>query len=262
MPSSFDSLHSIRHSLHRLLPERLRRARVALDQLLYPPDFSKDEVRLCEAVASYTMTGLERIVELHRAVRHLGTLGLRGDIVECGVWRGGSMMVVAQTLVEAGDTERDLHLYDTFEGMTAPTAEDRTYRAESAAQLLARTRREVGASLWCWATEEDVRRNVLSTGYPASRVHIVKGPVEETLPGHLPEAISLLRLDTDWYRSTKHELVHLYPRVVPGGFVMVDDYGHWQGARKAVDEYFAENGLRPFLHRVDYSCRLFVKEST
>jgi hypothetical protein len=100
---------------------------------------------------------------------------------------------------------------------------------------------------------------VLATGYPAERVHLVRGPVEETLPAAAPERLALLRLDTDWYASTRHELEHLYPRLVDGGVLIVDDYGHWQGARQAVDEYFAGTAPPPLLHRIDYTARIGVK---
>jgi hypothetical protein len=87
----------------------------------------------------------------------------------------------------------------------------------------------------------------------------IKGKVEETIPEQAPAQIALLRLDTDWYESTYHELVHLYPRLSPGGILIIDDYGHWAGARKAVDEYFAEHRLNLFLHRIDYTGRICIK---
>ena len=98
-----------------------------------------------------------------------------------------------------------------------------------------------------------------STGYDKSKIHLVKGKVEETIPKTLPERIALLRLDTDWYASTKHEMLHLFPRLVPGGVLILDDYGSWLGARKAVDEYIAENKVKIFLCRVDNSGRVAVK---
>lgn len=100
---------------------------------------------------------------------------------------------------------------------------------------------------------------MLRTGYPAENLRLVKGRVEDTLQGTIPDQIALLRLDTDWYESTYHELVHLYPRLVQGGVLILDDYGHWRGAREAVDQYFAENEICLLLHRVDYSCRIGVK---
>jgi hypothetical protein len=105
----------------------------------------------------------------------------------------------------------------------------------------------------------EVRAALLSTGYPAERVHLVEGRVEDTLPAAAPDAIALLRLDTDWYAGTKHELETLYPRLSPGGVLILDDYGHYEGARRAVDEYFADAGGRPLLSRIDYTGRVGVK---
>jgi O-methyltransferase len=101
--------------------------------------------------------------------------------------------------------------------------------------------------------------NMLSTGYPEEKVHFIKGKVEETLPSVLPDQLALLRLDTDWYESTKHELIHLFPLLDSRGLLIIDDYGHWQGVRKAIDEYFSEHKLNLYLHRVDYSCRVAVR---
>ena len=100
---------------------------------------------------------------------------------------------------------------------------------------------------------------MLSTGYDIARTHFVAGDVEQTIPGVVPEQISLLRLDTDWYESTRHELKHLYPRLIRGGVLIIDDYGHWKGARQAVDEYLAETGAKLLLNRIDYTGRAAVK---
>ncbi|MCW2967337.1 MAG: macrocin O-methyltransferase, partial [Solirubrobacteraceae bacterium] len=107
--------------------------------------------------------------------------------------------------------------------------------------------------------EADVRNTVLGTGYPPERIHFVRGPVEETLPEHAPERLALLRLDTDWYESTRAEMEHLYPRLSDGGVLIIDDYGHWDGARRAVEEHFAANGDAPLLHRIDYTGRIGIK---
>jgi hypothetical protein len=98
-----------------------------------------------------------------------------------------------------------------------------------------------------------------STGIDAGRLHFVKGPVEETIPASVPERIALLRLDTDWYESTRHELIHLFPRLAAGGVLIVDDYGHWRGCRRATDEYFEQTGVHILLHRVDYTGVIGVK---
>ncbi len=167
------------------------------------------------------------------------------------------MMAIAQTLVSEGDTARQLYLYDTFEGMSEPTDVDKAYHGEPASEQLSKTPK--GEGVWCRAGIEDVRANVLSTGYPPENIHFIKGKVEETLPSASQGAVALLRLDTDWYESTKRELVHLYPLLQSKGVLIVDDYGAWAGAKKAVDEYLLDKNVAAFLHRIDFTGRLMVK---
>ncbi len=167
------------------------------------------------------------------------------------------MMAVALTLLRLGVTDRDLYLFDTFSGMTAPRDEDVRHSGERAADLLADE--SADADIWAIASLDDVREAVLGIGYPRERIHFVEGPVEETLPDHAPDEIALLRLDTDWYASTKHELVHLYPHLAGGGVLILDDYGYWQGARRAVDEYIAEKNVQLLLIRIDNTGRIALK---
>jgi len=148
-------------------------------------------------------------------------------------------------------------LFDTFAGMPAATEFDRRYDGVDAADLQAEYAK--AGQIWCHSPLDEVTRNMLGTGYPKGRIRFVKGKVEDTLPEASPQTIALLRLDTDWYESTKHELVHLYPRLVTGGVLIVDDYGHWEGARRAVDEYIEASNLRILLARTDYTGRLAVK---
>ncbi len=226
-----------------------------------PADCSAHERATIEAIAGYTMTGVESQITLIRAVRHLVRNRIEGCLVECGVWRGGSSMAMALTLVQEGDTTRDLHLFDTFAGMTLPQDVDRTTDGTSAQQYLDRDPGKAGG-VWAVTGLAEVRRNMQSTAYPQARMHHVQGPVETTLPLHAPAGpIALLRLDTDWYASTRHELMHLFPRLCDGGILLIDDYGHWEGARRAVDEYFAGYGRAFYLHRVDYTGRLLVKHA-
>jgi hypothetical protein len=224
-----------------------------------PPDFTPDEAALVRVVRRFTMTSPERILALVHAVRWLVDARVAGAFVECGVWRGGSMMAVANALTEAGVDDRELYLFDTFEGMTAPSAADRDFRGRQAAVTFRRTSRGGNSSDWCRANLAEVQANLARTGYPPHRLHYVKGSVEETVPDAAPDQVALLRLDTDWYQSTKHELVHLWPRLVPGGVCIIDDYGHWKGSRQAVDEYLAEQGIRVLMHRLDHTGRLIVK---
>ena len=224
-----------------------------------PLDFTQAERDLVEFVRPYTMTSPERILGLANATRWLTAAGVSGDIVECGVWRGGSIMAVAKTLLDAGVPDRDIYLFDTFTGMTAPTAEDRDHRGRPASTQFAERADGDQSSHWCRAGIRTVRANLALTGYPPERLHLVPGMVEETIPAQAPARIALLRLDTDWYVSTRHELDHLWPRLVSGGICIIDDYGHWSGSRQAVDEYLAQHDLQVLMHRLDYSGRLIVK---
>ncbi len=225
----------------------------------HPKDFSAEQVALYERLRPFTMTSIERVSSLVTSIEYLCANRIEGPIVECGVWRGGSMMAVALTLQRLGDTSRDLYLLDTFEGMSAPTEKDKDVDGRSAAELLAEQDKSVAESVWCAASLDDVRTNLASTGYPASKMHFIKGRVEQTIPGDLPGAIALLRLDTDWYESTLHELNHLYPRLAGNGILIIDDYGHWEGAKRAVHEYFEAQPHKPLLQRIDYTGRLIIK---
>jgi len=222
-------------------------------------EFDAEAVSAIQAVAPYTMTPPQRIVALRDAVAYLLGAGIPGAFVECGVWRGGSVMVAANELLRLGRTDRDLWLYDTFSGMTEPTEYDTTVDGRDGRIWFAaeQANPERGSSGVTGVPLSVVRGNVESTGYPRERLHFVEGPVEETLHKQYPEQVALLRLDTDFYESTRAELEQLYPRLLPGGILILDDYGYWQGAKRAVDEFFAGRSL--FFHRVDESARLLIK---
>lgn len=215
-----------------------------------------------EHCRAYTMTSVERMYALFKAIKYLEEAGIDGDIVECGVWRGGSMMVVAHTLSSLGSTVRNLYLVDTYEGLPRPD-EERDVDIWGNRAIDGWLPRSVSEekSHWAEASVEEVSANLLSTGYPAARLHFVKGLVERTIPDAAPERIALLRLDTDWYASTKHELEHLFHRLSLHGVLILDDYGHFKGARAAVDEFFQSRRIPILLHRVDYSGRVGIKIS-
>jgi O-methyltransferase len=167
-------------------------------------------------------------------------------------------MMIALTLLHLRSTNRRLFLYDTFEGMSEPTEHDKTFRGEDADKLLEKNIDNKETSVWCLADINDVQQNMGVTKYPAANIHYVKGKVEDTIPATLPsDGIALLRLDTDWYESTAHELKHLYPLLIVSGVLIIDDYGHWDGCKKAVDEYFENRPL--LLNRIDYTGRIAVK---
>lgn len=225
-----------------------------------PPDIDGADLEIIRKAKPFTMTGVERLFSVVQAVRYVVAHRIPGDLVECGVWKGGSMIAAAETLKEVSSMDRHLWLYDTFEGMSAPTRQDISLLGERADEHYAAKRDEgTGGSDWCRSPLDEVRRNVGSTGYPENLIHYVKGRVEETIPAQAPARIALLRLDTDWYESTRHELEHLFPRLAAGGVLIVDDYGYWKGCRAAVDEYFQSQRVALLLHRIDRACRVGVK---
>lgn len=225
------------------------------------PDLAENEefARLAVRVWPYTMTSIERLWALYEAVRHVEQTGVEGAIVECGVWRGGSSMLAALTLQAQGAEQRDLYLYDTFSGMTDPSEHDAGRHEPDLAAEWDRFKGNTAHPVFAHASIDDVRANMASTGYPAERLHYVQGKVEVTIPATLPGRIALLRLDTDWYESTKHELEHLYPLLAPGGVLLIDDYGYWAGARRAVDEWLETLDQPVLLSRVDDSARMALK---
>lgn len=231
--------------------------RLGYDIIQLPLDLTVEEKEIVLAVSPFTLTGADRLMCLIRATKYIVENRIEGDFVECGVWRGGSMMAVAHTLKQLGDTTRKLCLYDTFAGMSTPTDKDVRFDGMTAQRLIETVYKNAGA--WRRAGKGEVTRNLLTTGYPESNLLLVEGKVEETIPRTLPAQICLLRLDTDWYESTRHELNYLYPKLVKNGVLIIDDYGHWLGSKQATDEYFEQRTLKPFLHRVDYTCRVAVK---
>ena len=211
-----------------------------------------------ERARAHTMTSMENMYALYKAVRYIHSAQIRGDIVECGVWKGGSMMIAAMTLLSLGDVDRQLWLYDTFAGMTEPTEKDLGPNDYSPHKRWEDT--EAGDfNTWCFSPIDEVKTNLFSTGYPQEKTTFVKGKVEETIPDTIPAEIALLRLDTDFYESTYHELQHLFPRLSPNGVLIIDDYGWWRGSRDATDQYFAANDVDILLHRVDSVSRVAVK---
>jgi O-methyltransferase len=213
-----------------------------------------------EKCRPFTMTSLERMYAAYKAAVHIAQHQINGAVVECGVWKGGSSMMMAYALMSKGIKNKSIYLYDTFEGMPEPTEKDKGLDGNTAYATWKENQREK-INEWCYSPLEVVQQNLFSTGYPPEKIHFVKGKVEDTLPSTLPDTVSLLRLDTDWYESTYHELLHLYPVLVEKGILIIDDYGHWQGAREAVDQYFRENNIPMLLNRIDYTGRIGIKIS-
>jgi O-methyltransferase len=223
-------------------------------------DLEPEFLELYEACREKTMTSIERMYALYQATVHVAERGVPGDLVECGVWRGGSVMLMALILLRLDRRDRVIWLYDTFDGMTAPSLEDiHEMTGQSASEILAGHERTTDDPFWGVASRSSVEESLRLTGYPMDQFRFVEGNVTATIPSRAPAHIALLRLDTDWYDSTRHELQHLYPRVSRGGVLIVDDYGYWRGARKATDEYFSSDPDRPLLTRIDFTGRICVK---
>jgi hypothetical protein len=217
-----------------------------------------------EKVRPFTMTSLERGYALYKAVQHIAVRRLEGALVECGVWRGGSCMLMAHTLLQYEALRPYMYLYDTFCGMTEPGEKDRiAWNGESVLERWKRSGSGVNDDFTSWSVSyEEVYNNLLRTAYPEERLIFVRGDVQETLKETVPDKIALLRLDTDWYESTLMELEVLYPKLVNGGILIIDDYGHFTGARKAVDEYFTGHKNPVLFNRIDYTGRIGVKVIT
>jgi hypothetical protein len=202
-----------------------------------------------------------KLYSTFKTVEYLVQNGIRGDFVECGVYQGRQVCMMARTLRELGDTSREIYLYDTFSGMTEPCDKDRRTSGLGAEGVRSKWKQlqADGHNGWCYAPLEAVRAAVYATGYPRERFHFVAGDVRQTIPNNFHQQIALLRLDTDWYDLTRHELEHLYPLLTPRGALVIDDYGTWQGARQAVDEYFAAQAFRPLLCRTCKGERVALK---
>ena len=201
----------------------------------------------------------QRFYSLYKALIHITENNIPGDIVECGVYKGASLVVAGHVLKALNDTRRKIYLYDTFEGMLEAGSHDVLVGSgKDAKEMLSEMGMEKWGD-WCRGDLDEVQKNVWKTGYPKDQFVFVKGKVEDTIPKTIPGKIALLRVDVDWLEPTYHALTHLFPRLCRNGVLILDDYGHWEGAKKAVDRYFTENKTGMMLHRIDYSGRIGIK---
>lgn len=226
----------------------------------FDPVIDRDERfrRIAFKCLKFTCTSKYRMFALYKSVEYVIKNNIPGDFVECGVWRGGSAMLMAYTLLELNVTNRKIYLYDTFAGMTRPTEYDYTLISYMEGTLGEwEKHQKEDHNEWCYASLDEVKNNMALTKYPQDNIVFVKGRVEETIPKIIPSQIAILRLDTDWYESTKHELIHLFPRLSMHGVLIIDDYGAWAGAKKAVDEYFSDGQI--LLNRIDFTGRIGIK---
>jgi O-methyltransferase len=220
--------------------------------------------KILRTARGFTMGTPELCYALYQAVGYISAKKIPGAIVESGVWRGGNIALCALALLEQADTSRDFFLFDTFDWSWPDLSQyDSTIQQSSAEKRNAALKQRRNAPQRKLDTQlvskDRVSEYLESTGYPSEKFHLVKGLVQDTIPDQAPAEIALLRLDTDLYESTYHELMHLYPRLVSGGILLIDDYPTEHGCVKAVEQYFSEVGSRPFLSRIHTQGRIGIK---
>jgi O-methyltransferase len=227
----------------------------------YPVELMPAECEILEYVLenNLTLVSYERLLATLMTCKYVITNDIQGDFVECGVWRGGNSIVAAE-MIKLYQSEKKVWMYDTFTGMAQPTDIDVDIYGVSAYNEYNTSKRE-GYNAMFYASLDDVKNQFRTRDLLGSNVQFIQGDVAETLnsANSLPESISVLRLDTDWYESTKVELEILYPKLSLGGCLIVDDYGHWEGSKRAVDEYFNSYKPKPYLQYTDYTGRLILK---
>lgn len=224
----------------------------------FPIEADKEIIEYIKISNQFSMTDHHAMYVLSQAVLKAKTNKLDGDFVECGIWRGGNVLLL-KLLNDYYKLDKSIFAFDTFDGMTTPSKFDIDFQNISAEEQLNKNNKsEDKQNIYCYSELETVKKNI-NKYTNLNNIQFVKGPVEKTLldKENLPEKISILRLDTDFYESTKIELDVLYPKLVQGGVLIIDDYGHWKGAQKAVDEFFNK---KKWLHIINNSARYLIKE--
>jgi O-methyltransferase len=221
---------------------------------VFPVEFSPREIEICKYITDnkLTMAPREAVINTMLSAKYVVEQDLPGDFVECGVWRGGNALAAKLVFEDLG-SPKGVWLFDTFKGMTEPTKRDVRIQTGQPALMKFVSTQEADFNRWCYASLEEVKNNFKVAGADLSAVRFIEGDILQTLQNekNTPSGISVLRLDTDWYESTKIELETLYPILTKGGILIIDDYGCWDGCRKAVDEFFNNSDFdRPFFQVV------------
>lgn len=233
----------------------------------------ENEATNCISIVRHnTMLSKRRLVTLYQQVAYCEKYEIPGAFVECGVWKGGAAGIMALANQQTGKERRPLHLFDAFQEICEPDAAVDGERAlREVKQFTGRSGHDKGTlqpltgiydSMGGAGTLEENRQLLENTiGYPADMLHYHKGWFQETLPTVHEKIgpIAILRLDGDWYASTKICLDYLFDQVVTGGIVIIDDYGTYEGCRRAVDEFIEDEGIQAYLCSIDRDCRFFVK---
>ena len=224
-------------------------------------DLTKNEIKRVKKILNLTMVSSSNLTFLLSAINYIKKNKIHGDYAETGVWKGGVSILSYLTFSEKFKMKKNFYLYDTFEGMSNPEKVDETFKGESSIDLLNKlSKKKVDRKkniLIADCSIEDVKKNFKKFSNKNNLI-CIKGPVEKTLDikENLPNKISILRLDTDWYSSTKKELEILFPLLEKNGILIIDDYGFWKGARKAVDEYFKNKNVTMF--KIDFTGRMII----
>ena len=219
------------------------------------PEIDEENKNLINFIDDYSLTPLVRRWILIKSLHYINKKKIDGDNVECGIWRGGNLFLAKKVQEKYyGNIKRSLYGYDTFEGMPQPSEHD----GLKANQVYTEFKNK--QEPWTKASLEDVLSSSRKLFSNTDDFIFIKGKVENTLieKSNLPEKISLLRLDTDFYESTKVELDILYPLLSTKGVLIIDDYGDFPGCRKAVDEYFSDKNV--LIVGIDKSCRVIIKD--
>jgi len=226
----------------------------------FPIELSKPEQDLVQLIfdKQYSMTTINNLFATALACKYIINKGINGDFVECGTYRGGHALLAAG-IFKLHNQTRKVWMYDTFEGMTQPEEIDVEVKSDLKAAHFYESYRKDSITNWCYASELEVRNNFKQMDLLNDNIRFIKGDVHLTLLDSvkLPNKIAILRLDTDWYSSTKVELDVLYPLLTHSGVLIIDDYGWWTGSKLATDEYFKNNVV--FMNYIDQGARIWTK---
>lgn len=228
-----------------------------------PVEFSNIETKIFNYVIQnkLTMVSEEKLIATILSCKYVLDNNIKGDFVECGVAAGGNSIAAAMMFKEY-KSKKKVYLFDTFEGMTIPSEHDFKISDNSLPIKKYNDSIRDGFNQWCYVPLEEVKNNFKKAGVLEKNILFVKGDVTKTLLNkkQLPTSVSVLRLDTDWYESTNSELNYLYPLLSNYGLILIDDYGHWGGQKKAVDKFFTYSEYRrPFFTYSDKAGRLGMK---
>lgn len=218
------------------------------------------ELDIIKSISNFSMSTPANHWAIIQSIKHISKNNIDGDFVECGVWKGGNI-ILFKLIADQQQLNKKIYAFDTFEGMPEPGGMDFDLKNIDAKKTFNKYKDK--DIKWCYSTLDEVKSNIKSFDKNYIDFYsFIKGKVEETLNDekNLPNKISLLRLDTDFFESTKKELEILFPKLVSGGVLIIDDYGHWKGAKRAVDEYFELEKNFLWLHRIDYASRLLIKK--